>query len=100
MAIVIILEEIIPLIVIYAPGMLPSTCILHSQRERIELKRRQKQRVFAEAMEEEFSAIMEKEVRNDGEKVGSVPPEQVKNEAMALCGYALFRLPSSHISGY
>lgn len=85
-AIVVVLEEIIPLIVIYAPGMLPSTCILHSQRERIETKRRQKQRVFAEAMEEELTAITEKEVRKDGEKVGLVALDQVKNEAMALCG--------------
>lgn len=33
-----ILEEIIPLIVLYAPSMLPSTCILPSQRERIQDK--------------------------------------------------------------
>ncbi|KAJ7675090.1 hypothetical protein B0H17DRAFT_1081724 [Mycena rosella] len=33
-----ILEEIIPLIVLYAPGMLPSTCILPSQRDRIQDK--------------------------------------------------------------
>lgn len=66
--------------------MLPSTCILHSQRERIETKRRQKQRVFAEAMEEELTAVNEKEVRKDGEKVGMVALEQVKNEAMVLCG--------------
>ncbi|KAJ7209544.1 hypothetical protein GGX14DRAFT_543130 [Mycena pura] len=36
--IALILEEIIPLIVLYAPGMLPSTCILPSQRERIREK--------------------------------------------------------------
>lgn len=36
--IALILEEIIPLIVIWAPGMLPSTCILPSQRERIQAK--------------------------------------------------------------
>ncbi|KAJ7078912.1 hypothetical protein B0H15DRAFT_859709 [Mycena belliarum] len=33
-----ILEEIIPLIVLYAPSMLPSTCILPSQRDRIQEK--------------------------------------------------------------
>ena len=34
--IVMILEEIIPLVVMYAPGLLPSTCILPSQLERIQ----------------------------------------------------------------
>ncbi|KAJ7755695.1 hypothetical protein DFH07DRAFT_743017 [Mycena maculata] len=36
--IALVLEEIIPLIVLYAPGMLPSTCILPSQHERIQDK--------------------------------------------------------------
>ena len=49
-AIVLVLEEVIPLIVLYAPGMLPSTCILASQRERIDAKRREKQHAFAETM--------------------------------------------------
>ncbi|KAF8510567.1 hypothetical protein BU17DRAFT_70006 [Hysterangium stoloniferum] len=39
---VIVLEEVIPLIVLYAPSFLPSTCLLPSQRERIEVKRRAK----------------------------------------------------------
>ncbi|KLO19529.1 hypothetical protein SCHPADRAFT_935321 [Schizopora paradoxa] len=41
---IVIIEEIIPLIVLYAPGLLPSTCILPSQRERILSKRHEKQR--------------------------------------------------------
>lgn len=36
--IVLIIEEIIPLIVMYVPGILPSTCILPSQMERIQMK--------------------------------------------------------------
>lgn len=36
--IVLIIEEIIPLIVMYVPGILPSTCILPSQLERIQTK--------------------------------------------------------------
>ncbi|KAJ7647494.1 hypothetical protein FB45DRAFT_782268 [Roridomyces roridus] len=36
--IALILEEIIPLIVLWAPGILPSTCILPSQRQRIHEK--------------------------------------------------------------
>ena len=38
-----IIEEIIPLVVLYTPGLLPSTCILPSQQERILNKRRQMQ---------------------------------------------------------
>ena len=41
---IIIIEELIPLIVLYVPGMLPSTCVLPSQRERIEAKRHDRQR--------------------------------------------------------
>ena len=53
-AIVLVLEEVIPLIVMYAPGMLPSTCILASQRERIDAKRREKQRAYAETSRDAF----------------------------------------------
>jgi len=41
---IVVVEEIIPLIVLYAPGLLPSTCILPSQRDRILSKRHEKQR--------------------------------------------------------
>ena len=41
--IVIIAEEVIPLVVIYAPFLLPSTCLLPSQKERIDAKKREKQ---------------------------------------------------------
>ncbi|PPQ65014.1 hypothetical protein CVT26_015723 [Gymnopilus dilepis] len=44
--IALVLEEIIPLIAIYAPFLLPSTCILPSQRERIEAKRAEKAAAF------------------------------------------------------
>ena len=44
--IVVLLEEVIPLIAIYAPFMLPSTCILPSQRERIENAKRSKQAAY------------------------------------------------------
>lgn len=37
-AILLILEEILPLVVIYAPGLLPSTCILPSQLAKIRHK--------------------------------------------------------------
>ncbi|KIM45169.1 hypothetical protein M413DRAFT_441850 [Hebeloma cylindrosporum] len=45
--IALLLEEVIPLIAIYAPFMLPSTCILPSQRERIEAKRSEKAATFS-----------------------------------------------------
>ncbi|KAH9978811.1 hypothetical protein BGW80DRAFT_1165563, partial [Lactifluus volemus] len=43
-----VLEESIPLIVLYSPGTLPSTGILTSLRER-SANRREKQRAFSEA---------------------------------------------------
>lgn len=55
--IVLIAEEVIPLIVLYVPSMLPSTCIMPSQRERIENKRRDKQRVFVETMQDELAMM-------------------------------------------
>jgi len=55
--IIIIIEEIIPLIVIYAPFILPSTCILPSQKERIDDKRREKQRAYALSMRDTFERI-------------------------------------------
>jgi len=45
--IILVIEEIIPLIVMYAPFVLPSTCILPSQKERIDSKRREKQKLYA-----------------------------------------------------
>lgn len=50
--IVVIIEEIIPLIVMYAPGMLPSTCVLPSQRARIDAKRHTRQREVYEIVKE------------------------------------------------
>lgn len=64
----IILEEALPFIVLYAPGMLPSTCLLPSQRQRIEAKRRAKQMAHVASVREEFSVqnldSMEKGVKS------------------------------------
>ena len=38
MIVVVIMEELIPFIALYAPRMLPSTCILPGQRDRINAK--------------------------------------------------------------
>jgi LETM1 and EF-hand domain-containing protein 1 len=83
-AIVLLLEEVIPLIVLYAPGMLPSTCILASQRERIDAKRREKQRAFAETMRDTFSDVL-----NAGPTaLASSLPNTVSG--IALCGQVPF----------
>ncbi|KAF8270247.1 hypothetical protein EI94DRAFT_1571874 [Lactarius quietus] len=79
-AIVLILEEVIPLIVLYAPGMLPSTCVLTSQRERIDAKRREKQRAYTETMREVYL-----DVRKAGPAaLASSLPSNIS--AIALCG--------------
>ena len=49
--VVVIMEELIPLIAVYVPGMLPSTTVLPSQLKRIEEKAREKQVVFAKRRE-------------------------------------------------
>lgn len=36
MVVALLIEEVIPLIIIYAPFLLPSTCLLPSQRERMD----------------------------------------------------------------
>lgn len=79
-AIVLLLEEVIPLIVLYAPGMLPSTCVLTSQRERIDAKRREKQRAYIETMREDFL-----DVRKAGPAALALSLPS-NTSAIALCG--------------
>ncbi|KJA27769.1 hypothetical protein HYPSUDRAFT_212343 [Hypholoma sublateritium FD-334 SS-4] len=57
LVIALLLEEVIPLIAIYAPGVLPSTCILPSQRARIDAKRAEKARAFAGAYAGVYAAL-------------------------------------------
>ncbi|KAH6914121.1 hypothetical protein BKA70DRAFT_1558131 [Coprinopsis sp. MPI-PUGE-AT-0042] len=54
-----LLEEVIPLIAIYAPGTLPSTCILPSQRESIETKKAEKAAASAAASTAIFRSLRE-----------------------------------------
>lgn len=54
---IIIAEELIPLMVLYAPFLLPSTCILPSQKDRIDNKRRDKQRAHLAEASDIFAAI-------------------------------------------
>ncbi|KAI0321091.1 hypothetical protein OF83DRAFT_1101517 [Amylostereum chailletii] len=80
LTILLVLEEVIPLIVLYAPGMLPSTCVLPSQRERIEQKRRDKQEAFIQSSREELSAIQKAGVNLN---VAALPS---RTHMMAICG--------------
>jgi LETM1 and EF-hand domain-containing protein 1, mitochondrial len=78
--IILILEEVIPLIVLYAPGMLPSTCILASQRERINAKRQERQRAYAETMRDVYSGVLK---AGPAALVSSLPSI---SSGIALCG--------------
>jgi LETM1 and EF-hand domain-containing protein 1 len=81
---VLVLEEVIPLIVLYAPGMLPSTCLLASQRERIEAKRYEKQRAYAKEMRDTFL-----EVRKAGATALASSLPSI-NSGVGLCGQVNF----------
>ncbi|KAJ3490931.1 hypothetical protein NLI96_g1098 [Meripilus lineatus] len=58
--IIIVIEEILPLVVLYTPFLLPSTCILPSQKERIDGKKRGKQQGYALTMHSVFEEIFQK----------------------------------------
>ncbi|PFH51987.1 hypothetical protein AMATHDRAFT_74497 [Amanita thiersii Skay4041] len=55
--IALLLEEVIPLIAIYAPSMLPSTCILPSQRIRIEEKKTEKAIAYSATYKSLFTQL-------------------------------------------
>jgi hypothetical protein len=91
--IALLLEEIIPLIAIYAPFMLPSTCILPSQRQRIKAKRSEKAIAFAANYRQLFNKL----------KTSASPPghlslgilHTVDDAPYALCGQVVRHLPVS-----
>jgi hypothetical protein len=79
--IALVLEEVIPLLVLYAPFMLPSTCVLPSQAARIARARRERQLAFS-ALGPEFAVI-----RDGARDAGAVPLKQVHGASLqALCG--------------
>jgi hypothetical protein len=86
---VLVLEEIIPLIAMYAPFMLPSTCILPSQRDRIEATRTNKQIAASEIYRRVYDDIRLKEV---GGHVPLVSLSGDEASSQALC--MLLRLPT------
>jgi len=58
--IILIAEEAIPLVVMYAPGLLPSTCVLPSQKARIDTKKREKKAACAATMADVFEDIRQR----------------------------------------
>jgi len=86
--VVIIMEELIPLIAIYAPGMLPSTTILPSQLKRVEEKARERQLMSA-AKKPAFSNIVQTGNQNgNGDKIVDLMQlRTLEDDAMrAVCG--------------
>jgi hypothetical protein len=80
--IALVLEEVIPLLVLYAPFMLPSTCVMPSQRERIQAKQREKQIAFL-SLREYFD-----EIRKPGAEKGFVTISDLRGPGLqAMCGY-------------
>lgn len=73
-----LLEEAIPVVVLYAPALLPSTCLLPTQRDRIRAKRRAKQlanlavaKTVLKDMQPSISVLAEKGI--DGLPTGLTP---------------------------
>lgn len=81
--IALLLEEVIPLIAIYAPSMLPSTCILPSQRARIEEKKTEKAIAFASSYRQLFANLKLKE-----SPVGHLSTRVLREDqaSVAFCG--------------
>lgn len=77
------LEEVEPLIAIYGPSFLPSTCILPSQQERIQEKKSQKALGFAL----NYSSLF-LELRNKEDPEGFLPIEAIrsKDTPTVICG--------------
>ncbi|KAF8894920.1 hypothetical protein CPB84DRAFT_1782640 [Gymnopilus junonius] len=82
--IALVLEEIIPLIAIYAPFMLPSTCILPSQRERIEAKRAEKAAAFTSQYMTTYAELKRAELPNTFLSLSAL--KNVPSAPTAVCG--------------
>ncbi|KAF8160991.1 hypothetical protein B0H34DRAFT_781657 [Crassisporium funariophilum] len=85
--IAVLLEEVIPLIAIYAPFMLPSTCILPSQRLRIETKRAEKAQAFAAKY-----AHVYPELKRSENPAGFLPLASLRLEGASTAACALLGL--------
>jgi LETM1 and EF-hand domain-containing protein 1 len=83
--ILVVIEEILPLVVLYAPFMLPSTCVLPSQQERILLKQRERVQMYAASNGSNFQRIL---IRGNSSAL-NIPLEELvtREERLAMCGY-------------
>ncbi|KAG6331846.1 hypothetical protein ID866_7244 [Astraeus odoratus] len=86
MIIVLIAEELIPFVALYFPRMLPSTCVLPGQRNRIALKARISQLEALFRYREEYEAVCKQ-----GQRTGFVSVRSLRNP-MAMC--SLLGLPA------
>jgi LETM1 and EF-hand domain-containing protein 1, mitochondrial len=84
--ILVILEEILPLVVIYAPFMLPSTTILPSQAERI-FKKQEEKRIEALA---QARLYLEMDGRTSAKDIIDMGVKDLDNDLVwTVCRYAL-----------
>ncbi|KAG5646301.1 hypothetical protein DXG03_003898 [Asterophora parasitica] len=88
--IALILEEVIPLIAIYAPFMLPSTCILPSQRDRIDEKRTEKAIAYAAEYRHIYTQLKHAESPK-----GHIPLDALKTTGSSTAVCAVLRLPTA-----
>ncbi|KIJ67550.1 hypothetical protein HYDPIDRAFT_166110 [Hydnomerulius pinastri MD-312] len=79
LVIVLIAEELIPFVALYAPRMLPSTCVLPGQRERIASKARNNQLGALFSNRGVFEALCK-----NGERSGFIPLKNLGNPG-AVC---------------
>ncbi|KAF8348103.1 hypothetical protein F5887DRAFT_880383 [Amanita rubescens] len=81
--IALLLEEVIPLIAIYVPSLLPSTCILPSQRARIEEKKTEKALAFSTIYKPLFAQL-----RGLENSTGQLGLESLRQSSAseAICG--------------
>ena len=91
--IIIIAEEAIPLVVIYAPFLLPSTCLLPSQKERIDKKRREKQKEYAETFASVFKGVHSRALSHPDLSVDKLLD---RSSLLSYTGYVLHRAVWTH----
>lgn len=84
--IVLLLEEVIPIIAIYAPFMLPSTTIFPSQLKRIEDKARDKQVSFTDNRALFAKVVQIGQRRGKGLEMVHLSELRAVGGATALCG--------------
>lgn len=81
MIVVIVMEELIPFIALYAPRMLPSTCILPGQRDRINSKACNNQLLALTANRQIFELLLK-----ERESFGFIETQSL-GQPGALCRY-------------